>query len=65
MQETPANSLLSSVSDSLGATLRNAREARGLSVHKAAQDMHVSDDIIEALEQNDFASLGEIGRAHV
>jgi len=58
MQETPANSLLSSVSDSLGATLRNAREARGLSVHKAAQDMHVSDDIIEALEQNDFASLG-------
>lgn len=58
MQETPANSPLSNASDGLGATLRSAREARGLSIHKAAQDMHVSDDIIEALEQDDFASLG-------
>jgi len=58
MQETPANSPLNSVSDSLGATLRSAREASGLSLHKAAQGMHVSDDIIEALEHDDFASLG-------
>ncbi|HVA56213.1 MAG TPA: RodZ domain-containing protein [Gammaproteobacteria bacterium] len=49
---------MNSVSDSLGATLRSAREARGLSLHKAAQGMHVSDDIIEALERDDFASLG-------
>jgi cytoskeleton protein RodZ len=58
MQETQANSSLGGASDSLGARLRNAREARGLSVHKAAQDMHVSDDIIVALEQDDFESLG-------
>ncbi|MDE2234595.1 MAG: helix-turn-helix domain-containing protein [Gammaproteobacteria bacterium] len=43
---------------SLGARLHAAREALGLSVHKAAQDMHVSDDIIEALERNDFTHLG-------
>ncbi len=58
MRETQANRPLSSASDSLGARLRSAREARGLSVHKAAQEMHVSDDIIDALEQEDFASLG-------
>ncbi|MGA9854708.1 MAG: RodZ domain-containing protein [Gammaproteobacteria bacterium] len=58
MQETPAYSPPNSVSDGLGAALRSAREARGLSVHKAALDMHVSDDIIEALEHEDFASLG-------
>lgn len=58
MQETPANKPLDSASDSLGTMLRAAREARGLSVHKAAQDMHVSDNIIESLEQEDFASLG-------
>lgn len=58
MQETPADSSLSSANDSLGAMLCSAREARGLSIHKAAQDMHVSDDIIVALEREDFASLG-------
>jgi cytoskeleton protein RodZ len=58
MQETQANSSLSGPNDSLGATLRSAREAHGLSVHKAAQDMHVSDEIIVALEQDDFESLG-------
>ncbi|HVC36781.1 MAG TPA: RodZ domain-containing protein [Gammaproteobacteria bacterium] len=58
MQEVPADKPSSSKGDSLGATLRVAREARGFSVHKTAQDMHVSDAIIEALEHDDFACLG-------
>jgi cytoskeleton protein RodZ len=43
---------------SLGAELRAAREARKLTVHKVAQEMHVGDDIIERLEQDDYAALG-------
>ncbi len=58
MREIPAEKPLLDASDGLGAALRTAREARGLSVHKVAQDMHVSDDIIQALEHDDFAHLG-------
>jgi cytoskeleton protein RodZ len=43
---------------SLGAELRAAREARDLTVQVAAQEMHVGDDIIYKLEQDDYAALG-------
>lgn len=58
MRETRETKASNKQVESLGARLRAAREARGLSVHKLAQDMHVSDDIIEALESNNFAHLG-------
>jgi cytoskeleton protein RodZ len=58
MQGTPVDTPLNGETEGLGASLRKARESRGLSVHKAAQDMHVSDDIIEALESENFATLG-------
>ncbi len=58
MQEIPAEKPLLDTGGSLGGALRTAREARGLSVHKVAQDMHVSDDVIQALEHDDFAHLG-------
>ncbi|MBU6421416.1 MAG: DUF4115 domain-containing protein [Gammaproteobacteria bacterium] len=43
---------------SLGGELRAAREARHLALHKVAQEMHVGDDIIQQLEQDDYAALG-------
>lgn len=43
---------------SLGSELRAAREARHLALHKVAQEMHVGDDIIQQLEQDDYAALG-------
>ncbi|MGB9428925.1 MAG: RodZ domain-containing protein [Gammaproteobacteria bacterium] len=58
MQETPTDKLPDGGGGTLGAGLRSAREARKLSVHKAAQDMHVSDDIIAALERDDYRTLG-------
>ena len=42
-----------------GAELRNAREARGLSVHQVAVELHVSDAFINALERGEYAVLGE------
>lgn len=42
----------------LGGELRAAREARHLALHKVAQEMHVSDDIIQQLEQDNYAALG-------
>src|SRR5262249_35698285 len=42
-----------------GTELRSAREARGLSVHQLAQELHVSDAMIAALERGDYAALGE------
>ncbi len=58
MRETRETKSSNKEAESLGARLRAAREAHGLSVHKLAQDMHVSDDVIEALEADDFARLG-------
>lgn len=55
MAQAPAEP---STSSGLGAELRAAREARKLTVHKAAQEMHVGDDIIQGLEQDDYAALG-------
>ncbi|MGH8362723.1 MAG: helix-turn-helix domain-containing protein [Gammaproteobacteria bacterium] len=43
---------------SLGEELRAAREARHLELHKAAQDMHVGDEILQQLEQDNYAALG-------
>lgn len=45
-------------SGSLGEELRAAREARHLALHKAAQDMHVGDEILQQLEQDNYAALG-------
>lgn len=45
-------------SGSLGEELRAAREARHLALHKLAQDMHVSDEILQQLEQDNYAALG-------
>ncbi|HLW75284.1 MAG TPA: RodZ domain-containing protein [Gammaproteobacteria bacterium] len=42
-----------------GADLRSAREARGLSVHQVAVELHVSDTFINALERGDYTVLGE------
>lgn len=55
MAQVPAEP---STSSGLGAELRAAREARDLTVHKVAQEMHVGDDIIHRLEQDDYAALG-------
>ena len=41
-----------------GADLRRAREARGLSAHQVAVELHVSDAFIDALERGDYAVLG-------
>ena len=43
---------------SLGARLRSAREARGLTTLQAAEKLHVDPRILEALEAEDFAALG-------
>lgn len=42
-----------------GSELRTAREARGLSLHQLAQELHVSDAMIAALERGDYAAVGE------
>lgn len=58
MQDVPAEKTLDGAACSLGGTLRAARERGDLSVHKAAQDLHVGDDIIKALERDDYTALG-------
>jgi cytoskeleton protein RodZ len=42
-----------------GSELQAAREARGLSVHQLAVELHVSDAMINAMERGDYAALGE------
>jgi cytoskeleton protein RodZ len=46
------------VRERLGARLRSAREARGLTTLQAAEKLHVDARILEALEAEDFAALG-------
>jgi cytoskeleton protein RodZ len=42
-----------------GTELQAAREARGLSVHQLAVELHVSDGMINAMERGEYAVLGE------
>ncbi|HEX2667372.1 MAG TPA: RodZ domain-containing protein [Gammaproteobacteria bacterium] len=42
-----------------GPELQRAREARGMSVHQLAVELHVSDAMINAMERGDYAMLGE------
>ena len=42
-----------------GSELQAAREARGLSVHQLAVELHVSDAMVNAMERGDYAVLGE------
>jgi cytoskeleton protein RodZ len=42
----------------IGARLRSAREKRGLTILQAAEKLHVDAHVLEALESEDFASLG-------
>lgn len=42
-----------------GTELQAAREARGLSVHQLAVELHVSDAMIDAMERGDYSVLGE------
>lgn len=41
-----------------GAQLRRAREKRGLLIHDIAQELHLDEWMLEALEKDDFAALG-------
>ncbi|HEY4127738.1 MAG TPA: RodZ domain-containing protein [Gammaproteobacteria bacterium] len=42
-----------------GKELQAAREARGLSVHQLAVELHVSDAMINAMERGEYSALGE------
>ena len=46
-------------SNTSGMDLQAAREARGVSVHQLAVELHVSDATITALEKGDYRTLGE------
>lgn len=41
-----------------GAQLRRARERRGLLLHDIAQELHLDEWMLQALEEDDFAALG-------
>lgn len=56
MAETPAAN--PETPPTLGARLRSVREQRGLALHQVAQDLHVGDEVIAALENDDYAVLG-------
>jgi len=51
----------------LGERLRAAREAKGLSSQKAADELHLDAWVIEALEMGDFARIGPVvyGKGHL
>lgn len=46
------------MSEAIGARLRSARERSRLTILQAAERLHVDPDVLEALEADDFASLG-------
>lgn len=50
---------MSEIEAGVGATLRAAREARGLSVADAAQQLRLMNRQIVAMEEEDYASLGQ------
>ena len=41
-----------------GVQLRRAREAKGLLVHDIAQELHLDEWMLQALEEDDFTALG-------
>ncbi|HET7922588.1 MAG TPA: RodZ domain-containing protein [Gammaproteobacteria bacterium] len=55
---TQAEGSPDNVHAALGAELRAAREQRGLSLHQASQELHVSDLILDSLERGDYVQLG-------
>lgn len=50
---------MSEAEQGVGATLRAAREARGLSIQDAAQQLRLMNRQVVAMEAEDFASLGQ------
>lgn len=58
---------MSAPAPSIGARLKAERERRGLSAHKAADEMHLDVWVIEALEADDFARIGPAvyGKGHL
>lgn len=56
MAETPADN--PETAQTLGARLRSERERRGLALHQVAQELHVDDGLIAALERDEYAALG-------
>jgi cytoskeleton protein RodZ len=42
----------------IGARLRSAREQRALTILQAAEKLHVDPRVLDALESEDFSSLG-------
>lgn len=56
-QESAGEALASSFAGSLGAMLREAREARGLSAREAADAMNLSVRFVDALENEQFDKL--------
>lgn len=55
------------ISDDFGATLRDARERRGVSLRQIASDTKISVAVLEALERNDISRLpgGIFGRSFI
>jgi cytoskeleton protein RodZ len=53
-----SSEVLGEARSGIGARLRSAREARGLTTLQAAEKLHVDPRILESLEAEDFAALG-------
>ena len=53
-----ATSEVAAIRGGIGARLRGAREARGLTTLQAAEKLHVDARVLEALEADDFGALG-------
>jgi cytoskeleton protein RodZ len=49
---------MSDVSETLGQRLKAERERKGLSAHKAADELHLDAWVIDALESGDYARIG-------
>jgi cytoskeleton protein RodZ len=58
---------MNQTAETVGQQLKAARERKGLSVEKAADDLHFDLSVIEALESGDFARLGPsvYGKGHL
>lgn len=58
---------MNQVAETLGARLRAERERKGMSAQKAADDLHLDGWVIDALEGDDYASIGPAvyGKGHL